>query len=55
MSRSANLQNYISDQVKNTAKKVKLTKNKDDIYKTIFFIIPAAEISNLKKTCFYEE
>ena len=55
MSRSANLQNYISDQVKNTAKKIKLSKNKDDVYKTVFFIIPTIEIASLKKTCFYEE
>ncbi|MBT4936457.1 hypothetical protein HON22_00920, partial [Candidatus Peregrinibacteria bacterium] len=55
MSRSANLQNYIADQVKSTAKKIKASKNTEEIYKTVFFIIPTLEITSLKKTFFYED
>lgn len=54
MSRSANLQNYINDQVKSTSKKIKLSKNNEEIYKTVFFIIPTVEMSYLKQTFFYE-
>jgi len=55
MSRSANLQTYLNEQVKKTVKKIKASKNKDEIYQTIFFIIPTIEITTLKKTHFYEE
>ena len=55
MSRSANLQNYLNDQVKNTVKKIKASKNKEEIYPTIFFIIPTVEFVSLKKYAFFEE
>lgn len=48
----ANLQNYLADQAKKTA--VKLKKN-PQIYSSVFFIVPATELPNLKKTVFYEE
>lgn len=55
MSRSANLQSYLSEQVKKTVKKIKGSTNEEEIYKTIFFIIPTIEFSELKQTHFYEE
>lgn len=55
MSRSASLQNYLNDQVKKTVKKIKGSKNEDEIYNTVFFIVPTIEFDNLKKTHFYEE
>lgn len=55
MSRSANLQNYLSEQVKKTVKKIKGSKNEDEIYNTVFFIIPTIEFDDLDKTHYYEE
>ena len=55
MSRSSSLQNYLNEQVKKTVKKIKSSKNKDEIYNTVFFIIPTIEFADLKKTHFYEE
>ncbi|MDP4008253.1 MAG: hypothetical protein Q8P68_03625 [Candidatus Peregrinibacteria bacterium] len=55
MSRSASLQNYLNDQVKKTVKKIKGSKNEEEIYNTVFFIVPTIEFDNLKKTHFYEE
>ena len=55
MSRSANLQTYLNEQVKKTVKKIKASKNNDEIYQTVFFMIPTVEIATLKKTHFYED
>ena len=54
MSKSVNLQNYINDQVKNTVKKIKASKSKDEIYNSVFFVIPTIELASLKKTHYYE-
>lgn len=52
VSKASNLQTYISEQVKSTAKKV---KGKDTIYPRIFLVVPTHAIGELKKTSFYEE
>lgn len=52
VSRSQDLQTYIKDAVKKTAKKVKGNK---DIYPTIFLVVPTEAISSLKQRSFYEE
>lgn len=51
-SRSDNLQTYLNDNVKKTAKKL---KGKSEIYPSVFFVIPTEAISELKKTYFYED
>ena len=51
---SRSLQDYINDQAKSTAKKIAESKNKDEIYSTIYFIVPQQEVHTLKKTAFYE-
>lgn len=55
ISKSSNLQSYLSEQVKSTVKKIKDSKNVNEIYNIIYFIIPSTEISNIKKTFFYED
>jgi hypothetical protein len=52
VSRSDNFQNYISDQVKKTAKKA---KGNSDIYQSIFLVVPTDAISLLKSTVSYEQ
>jgi len=52
VSKSQDLQNYISDAVKKTAKKV---KGNDAIYSTIFLVVPTDAVATLKKLSFYEE
>ena len=52
VSRSQDLQNYISDAVKKTAKKV---KGNAAIYGTIFLVVPTDAVATLKKLSFYEE
>ena len=52
VSKSENISKYIQDNVKSTAKKV---KGKDNIYPTVFFVIPSEAMSELKQTAFYEE
>ncbi len=52
VSRSQDLQNYISDAVKKTAKKV---KGNDSIYPTVFLVVPTDAVASLKKLSFYEE
>jgi len=47
----ANLQNYLADQAKKTAAKLK--KN-PQIYSHVFFVVPSTELAQLKKTVFYE-
>jgi hypothetical protein len=50
-SKAKSLQNYISDAVKTTAKKV---EGNEKIYPTIFLVVPSHAISELKNTSFYE-
>ncbi len=50
--RADNIQIYINENVKKTAKKL---KNNTDIYPSVFFVIPTDAISELKKTYFYED
>lgn len=50
-SRSENLQNYLSSQVKSTAEKLAKQSN---IYGSVFFIVPTEAIKNLKKLNYYE-
>jgi len=55
MSKSSDLQTYISNQVKSTTKKIKESKNSEEIYSTIFFIVPDMEFISMKKVSFYED
>jgi hypothetical protein len=51
---SANsLLNYLKAQVKSTAKKIKESKNSEEIFKTVFFVVP--DLADLKETSFFEE
>ena len=52
VSKATNLQTYISEQVKSTAKKV---KGKENIYPRIFLVVPTHAVSEMKKTSYYEE
>jgi len=52
VSKSENISKYIQDNVKLTAKKV---KGKDNIYPTVFFVIPAEAMKELKQTAYYED
>jgi len=52
VSKSENISKYIQDNVKSTAKKI---KNKDNIYPTVFFVIPSEAMSELKQTAYYED
>ncbi len=47
------LQNYLKDQAKSTARKIKESNNADEIYKTVFFVVPY--VKDLKETTFFEE
>lgn len=50
--KSKDIKTYIPDQVKKTATKC---KNQENIYSTIFFVVPQEEIGQLKKLSFFEE
>lgn len=50
--KSKSIKTYIPDQVKSTAKKY---KDISDIYPTVFFVVPADEIADLKTLTFIEE
>jgi hypothetical protein len=50
--KSKDIANYINAQVKTTATKI---KNRDDIYPTVFFVIPTEELPLLRKTYFFED
>lgn len=50
--KSKSIKTYIPDQVKSTAKKYKDTP---DIYPTVFFVVPADEIAELKNLSYIEE
>ena len=55
ISKSAPIQNYINDQVKSTAKKIKSSNNTNEIYPTIFFVIPQMDFEKMNKIAFYED
>lgn len=51
---SANtLQNYLKNQAKSTAKKIKESNNAAEIYKTVYFVVPAE--SEIKENSLFEE
>jgi hypothetical protein len=50
--KSKSIRTYIADQVKSTAKKY---KDIPEIYPTVFFVVPAHELSELKTLSFMEE
>ncbi|MDD3896883.1 MAG: hypothetical protein PHU04_03520 [Candidatus Peribacteraceae bacterium] len=52
VSKASNLQVYISEQVKKTAQKV---KGEEQIYPTIYLVVPTIAAQELRKTSFYEE
>lgn len=52
VSRSDNLQTYVSDNVKKTAEKI---NNDPRIYPMVFFIVPVEALMTLKKTHFQEQ
>ncbi len=52
VSKADNLQTYINTQVKSTTNKVSGNQN---IYPTIFFVVPTHAIGELKQTYFYEK
>ncbi|MCF7844610.1 MAG: hypothetical protein K9M03_02160 [Kiritimatiellales bacterium] len=52
VSKSENIQKYIQDNVKSTAKKA---KGKENIYPTIFFVVPTEAMKELKQTAYYED
>ncbi len=52
VSRSQDLQNYVKDAVKKTAAKI---KGNEDIYPTVFLVVPTEAIGELKQKSFYEE
>ncbi len=54
-SSSQNINNYISTQVKSTAVKIKKSDSNQDIYRTVFFIIPGIAMSEIKETYYIEE
>ncbi len=55
LSKSTNLQTYMQNQVKNTVKKIKTSPNVQDIYKTVFFVVPTIDVSLLKTVSYYED
>ena len=52
VSKSENIQKYILDNVKSTAKKA---QGKENIYPTIFFVVPTEAMKELKQTAYYED
>ena len=55
VSRSQNLQAYLSAQVKKTAEKLNTSKDSHLIYRQVFFVVPATEIPSLKQTSWFEQ
>ena len=55
LSKSKDIQGYINEQVKSTVKKIKSAKNCDEIYKTVYFIVPTQDFIKMKKISFYED
>lgn len=55
LSKSKDIQWYINEQVKSTAKKIKAAKNSDEIYWTVYFVVPMMDFEKMKKVSFYED
>ncbi len=55
LSKGVSLQTYIQNQVKTTVKKIKSSPNVQDIYKTVFFVIPTVDAGQLKTVSLYED
>ena len=53
-SQSQNLESYIKSQVQSTAKKIRTSSSFNDIYKTVFFVIPDIGLQELKETHYVE-
>ena len=54
-SQSQSLQTYIRNQVQSTAKKIRHSSSFNDIYKTVFFVIPDIGLQELKETYYVEQ
>lgn len=54
-STAKNLNTYIQTQVKSTAAKIKKSKSRDEIYPTVFFIIPGIGLEDIKESYFVEQ
>ncbi len=49
------LHDYLRGQAQSTAKKIKQSSSQEQIYKTVFFVVPSVALVNLKQTSFHEE
>ena len=49
------LHDYLRGQAQSTAKKIKQSNSQEQIYKTVFFVVPSVALVNLKQTSFHEE
>jgi hypothetical protein len=49
------LQNYLRENAKSTAKKIKEATNTEEIYKTVFFVVPSIAIRTMKSLSFVEQ
>jgi len=54
-SQSQSLQIYIKSQVQLTAKKLKASESYNEIYKTVFFVIPDIALKDIKESFFVEQ
>jgi len=54
-SQSQNLSTYLRSQVQTTAKKIRSSESNNDIYKTVFFVIPDIGLKDIKETFFVEQ
>jgi len=55
VSKSQNLQTYLSTQVKRTAEKLGTSKDSHLFYRQVFFVVPGTEVPGLKQTTWYEQ
>ena len=55
ISTAQSISTYLSGQVKSTALKIKKSESCQDIYNTVFFVIPGLALSDLKETYYIEE
>jgi len=54
-SKNDRLDQYLSAQVKQTVKKIQASPYADQIYRTIFFVVPAAAAGTLRSISYYEQ
>jgi len=54
-STAQNISTYLLTQVKNTAIKIKKSDSSQDIYSTVFFIIPGIALQEIKETYYVED